>query len=126
LAPWLQPREGFLIDIEILSSSNRHDFNQDLLVDDPVHDTDGFLGGVEFVIAGEVEACSVSEMLAESRGSFEFSELLGNRVLQRAVENLPPLQRSEQHDIARRCSFSNASSVMGFFPFLRARCVTRR
>lgn len=79
---WLQSLEGFLIDGEIFSLSNCHDFDQNLLVDDPVHDTDGFLGGAEFVIAGEVKACSVPEMLAESWGAFEFPELLGNRFLQ--------------------------------------------
>ncbi len=87
--PWLEPLEGFLIDGEIFSLSNSHDFDQDLLVDDP----DRFLGGVEFVVAGKVKACTVPEMLAESWGAFQFSELLGNRLLQRAVENLPPLQR---------------------------------
>lgn len=45
---WIQPREGFLIDCEIFSLSDSHAFDQDLLVDDPVHDTDRFLGGVEF------------------------------------------------------------------------------
>jgi hypothetical protein len=43
--PWLEPREGFLIDGEIFSFSNGHDFNQYLLVQDPVHDADRFLGG---------------------------------------------------------------------------------
>lgn len=82
-----------MIDGEIFSLSNGYDFDQDLLIDDPAHDTDGFLGGIECVVAGEVKACSVPEMLGESWGGFELSELLGNRFLQRAVENLPLLQR---------------------------------
>lgn len=45
--PWLEPLEGFVIDGEIFSLSNGHDFDQNLLVDDPVHDTDGFLCSVE-------------------------------------------------------------------------------
>ncbi len=93
--PLLQSLEGFLIDGEIFSFSNGYDFNQDLLVQDAVPATDRFLGGVEFVVAGEVKACSVPEMFAEPRGGFEFSELLGNWFLQRPVE-LPK--------IIRRCS----------------------
>ncbi|MFZ1819812.1 MAG: hypothetical protein WAU44_17935, partial [Nitrospira sp.] len=46
--------ECFLIDREIFALSNGDDFDQDLLVDDPVHDTDRFLRCVEFVIAGEI------------------------------------------------------------------------
>ena len=84
--PWLQPLEGFLIDGEIFSLSNGHNFNQDVLVEDPVDDSDGFPGGVELVIAGEVKACSVPEMLAEPWSGFEFSELLGHQLLQRPIE----------------------------------------
>jgi len=36
----------FLINREIFALSNGDDFDQDFLVDDPVHDTDRFLCGV--------------------------------------------------------------------------------
>ena len=105
--PLLQPREGFLIDGEIFSLSNGHDLHKDLLVEDPVHDTDRFLGGVEFVIADEVKTCSVPEMLAESWGAFEFPELLGNRFLQRPVE---------LSKIFRSCSGQNNTIPQGVAP----------
>ncbi len=80
-----EPLECFLIDREIFAPADSDDFNQDLLVDDPVHNTDRFLRCVEFVVAGEIKAGPVAKMLAEPWGGFEFSELLRNRFFQRSV-----------------------------------------
>ena len=73
------PLECFLIDRKIFAPANGNDFDQDLLVDDPVHETDRLLRCVEFVVAGEIKAGPVAKMLAEPWGGFEFSELLRNR-----------------------------------------------
>lgn len=97
---WLHSLEGFLIDSEIFSFSNGHDFHQDLLVEDPVHDPDRFLGSVEFVVAGEVKVCSVPEVLAEPWGGFEFSELFGHRFLERTVEPSKIFRRCSSQDDA--------------------------
>ena len=52
--PVREALECFLVDREIFAPANSDDFDQDLLLDDPVHDTDRFLRCVEFVIAGEI------------------------------------------------------------------------
>ncbi len=81
-----EPLECFLIDREIFAPANSDDFDQDLLVDDPVHDTGRFLRCVEFVVAGEIKTGAIAKMLAEPWGSFEFPELLRNRFFQRSVK----------------------------------------
>lgn len=84
--PVCQPFECFLIDREIFPFSNSDDFDQDLLVDDPVHDTDRFLGCVKFVVAGEIEASAIAKMFAKPWGGFEFPELLCNRCFQGSIK----------------------------------------
>lgn len=96
----LYPLKGFLIDREILSLSNGDNFDQDLLVDDLVHDPNRFLRRIEFVVAGEVESCPIAKMLSEPWGGFEFSELLRNRFFQRSVKTPKVLGGCDSQDDA--------------------------
>lgn len=84
--PTCQPFACFLIVREIFALSNGNDFDQDFLVDDPVHDTDRFLRCVEFVVAGEIEAGAIAKMFAQPWGGVEFPELLRNRCFGRSVK----------------------------------------
>ncbi len=92
--------ECFLVDREIFAPANSDDFDQDLLLDDPVHDTDRFLRCVEFVVAGEIETSAIAKMLAEPWGSFEFPELLRNRFFQRSIKMSKILGGSDSQDDA--------------------------
>lgn len=56
-----------LIDAQVFTFSNRDDFHDDFLFNDAVDDSDSLLRRVEFVIPGEVEACSIPQGLAEER-----------------------------------------------------------
>lgn len=71
---------------KFFSFTNRHDFDNDLLLDDPVDDSDAFFSRIELVIAREVETGFMSEMLTEEGRRFEFLELFGNRLFQGAIE----------------------------------------
>lgn len=71
---------------KVLLLADHQGFDNDLLLDDTVDDSDAFLGHIELVIAREVETGFMTKMVPKEGSCFELLELLGNRLFQGAIE----------------------------------------